>query len=212
VIVDDHPLVRSGLARPLAATGDFVVCGEADSRASALAVVQREQPHLAVVDLSLRQENGLELIKDLRVLHPDLAILVLSMHDESLYAERALRAGARGYITKVEPPAEIERALRRVRDGRIYLSPRLTTRVIHQFAGRSGPDPGSPIAKLTDRELEVFELLGRGLTTAEIGRTLGLCPKTVLVHRAALRHKLEIATVPQLVRHAMHWCQDHSQD
>jgi len=210
LIVDDHPVVRRGLAEVLSGTADFVVCAEADSAVEALRAVAEAGPDVAVVDLTLKGKSGLELLKDLRVRHPDLPVLVLSMHDESLYAERALRAGARGYIMKDGRMEDVVEALRQVRAGRVYLSPRMTSRLLGRLTGGGAGDGASPMQRLTDRELEVFEMIGLGRATREIAEALHLSVKTVDTHRENIKRKLNLPGGTELSRHAFLWVQRES--
>lgn len=210
LIVDDHPVVRRGLAQVLDATDDFVFCGEAETAAGALKAVSENDPDVAVVDLTLKGKSGLELVKDLHTRHPDLPVLVLSMHDESLYAERALRAGARGYIMKDGRMEEVVQALRQVLDGRVYLSQRMTSRLLGRMTGGGVVDGEPPISALTDRELEVFEMIGRGVGTRDIADGLHLSVKTVDTHRENIKRKLNLASANELYRHAFLWIQQES--
>lgn len=206
LIVDDHPLFRRGISQLIANEPDVMVCGEAETSDEAVAEVERLEPDLAVVDVSLRGANGLELVKTLRTLRPALPVLVLSMHDESLYAERALRAGARGYIMKHAPPEHVMDAMRRVMAGEIYLSPEASHRLLHAvMTGREKGAGTSSVARLSDRELQVFELLGKGRGTAQVARELKVSIKTVEAHRAHIKTKLNLRTAPELVRAAVEW-------
>jgi len=203
LIVDDHPLTRLGMARMIELEPDLAVCGEADSPATALAAMQSLKPRVVLADLSMPGGEGLEMIKDITTRHPDATVLVVSMHDEIIYAERALRAGAQGYLMKTEAPRKLIEAIRRVLQGRIYLSEKMAGRILDVFSGRSVNN--SVMGKLTDREFEVFNLLGQGLTTREIGRHLRVSAKTVETHRLHIREKLQISTGPALIQHAVRW-------
>jgi DNA-binding NarL/FixJ family response regulator len=196
-------MTRYGIARLLEQEPDLSCCGEAGTAQEALALLERGKPHLILVDLTLSQSHGLEFIKDLRALHPQTLALVVSMHDELLYAERALRAGARGYIMKSEGGAKLVQAIRQVLDGKIYVSENISGRMLDVFSGRRRAT--SITGKLTDREFEVFCLLGQGLTTGEIGKQLRLSVKTVETHRIHLRNKLHIKTGAALIKYAMRW-------
>ncbi|MFO8013487.1 MAG: response regulator transcription factor [Phycisphaerae bacterium] len=207
LIVDDHPVVRRGLAQVLDGTDDFAFCGEAETAADALRAVAETDPDVAVVDLTLKGKGGLELVKDLHQRHPDLPVLVLSMHDESLYAERALRAGARGYIMKDGRMEEVVQALRQILGGRVYLSPRMTSRLLGRMTAGGQGDADSPISTLTDRELEVFEMIGRGMGTRDIADRLHLSVKTVDTHRENIKRKLNLDGATELYRHAFLWTQ-----
>jgi len=205
LLVDDHPIVRQGLGALIAQQDDMVVCGEADSGPDALALVPRARPDVAVVDLTLKESTGLDLIKDLQIRHPDVAVLVYSMRDESFYAERVLRAGARGYVTKEEGGRTVIEGIRKVLQGQIFLSEQMASKMIGLFV-RGPREPGQPsIDKLTDRELEIFELIGQGVPTREIARQLHISPKTVESHREHIKEKLEIDNATDLLKHAIEW-------
>lgn len=178
VIVDDHPIVRLGIRQMLASQRDLEVCGEADSADGAKQLIAAARPDLAIIDLSLAEGTGLDLIRSLRESMPALPVLVLSMHDEALFAERALRAGARGYIMKREAITGLVSAVRHVLSGRIYVSDSMAQAVLERL-GREGAAPDNPLATLTDRELEVFDLIGRGLSTGAIAEQMGVSVKTV---------------------------------
>lgn len=208
-LVDDHPMMREGLAQLIAQETDLAVCGEADDAAAALQQIIKLQPALALVDITLRSSNGLDLIRDLRLHAPAVAILVISMHDESLYAERVLRAGGRGYIMKQEGGKKLMQAIRHVLNGGTYVSDKISARILDLFAGRSAED-GSPVSRLTDREFQVFELIGAGLSTKEIAVRLHVSAKTVEVHRVNIKQKLKIGTAPELIRFAVRWAESQS--
>ncbi len=205
LVVDDHPITRHGLVELLNHEPDLRVCAEADDGRSAMAAIQRQTPDLVVLDLALPDRSGLELIKDARALHPDLPMLVLSMHDEGLYAERVLRAGGRGYLMKKEGGAKLLEAVRRVLDGKIYLSDRIATPLLESLSGQGQRKDAPPLAQLTDREFEVFQLIGQGLPTGEIAQHLGIGPKTVDTHRQRIREKLHLRTTAELVKYAVRW-------
>jgi DNA-binding NarL/FixJ family response regulator len=208
LIVDDHPMMRTGLAQLIDNEGDLKVCAEADNAGQAINAVAKHKFDLALVDISLPDKNGLELIKDIRTLNPALPILVVSMHDEMIYAERVLRAGARGYIMKQEGGQKFLQAIRRVLGGQVYVSEKMSARILENFsggqAGATGPT-GSPVHKLSDREFEVFRLIGQGVGTSEIAVRLHLSVKTVEVHRANIKQKLNLVTATELVRYAVRW-------
>ena len=206
LVVDDHPVVRRGIAQLIDGERDLEVCAEADSAAATLVAIDSAKPDLVILDLTLAGTSGLGLIKDVKVRHPDVPILVLSMHDESLYAERALRAGAAGYIMKQEATEHIVEAIRQVLRREVYLSERMATRMLHRFVGRPG-DPGhlAPIETLTDRELEVFRLVGHGLSTRQIAAQLFLSVKTIETHLEHIKTKLGLESGRELVRHAVKW-------
>ncbi len=203
LIVDDHPLVRQGLIGLLSAERDFEVCGEASGAAEARQLVARANPDVAIVDLSLKDGNGIELTKELHAQAKKLKLLVLTMHDESLFAERALRAGAVGYVSKHEASRTIIQAVRTVLEGKLYLSQRMTEQMVQRAIGAG--DVRSPIERLTDREIQVFELIGQGLTIRQIARRLDLSPKTVETHRDHLKEKLGLKNSNELTKHAVQW-------
>ena len=205
LIVDDHPMTRYGIARLLEQEPDLAVCGEADNAARALEAVKTLRPQVVLADLTMPGGEGLEFIKDLRALHPEVRVLVVSMHDEALYAERALRAGARGYIMKNEGGEKLVEAIRQVLRGKTYLSETLSSKVLEIFSGRRRRADDTTMGKLTDREFEVFQLIGQGLTTREIGQRLRLGAKTVETHRLHVRDKLGLKSGPALIKYAVHW-------
>lgn len=205
LIVDDHPIFRRGIAMLIQHESDFIICGEAEAAPEAIEALDRLEPDIVIVDISLKGMNGIELVKSLKALRPKLPVLVLSMHDESLYAERALRAGARGYLMKQAPPDQVVTAIRQVLNGDLYLSPSANLRMLSAFvSGRSGGDKGS-VEQLSDRELEVFELLGQGLGTSMIAAELHVSVKTIEAHRAHIKLKLGLSTAPELMRAAVEW-------
>jgi DNA-binding NarL/FixJ family response regulator len=206
LIVDDHPMMREGLRALIAREQGLGVCGEAETVSKALEAVATLRPDLVLIDITLPGRNGLELIKDLRAINPSLPILVISMHDESLWAERALRAGARGYVMKRETGPVMVAAIRKVLEGRLHVNEAVSTRILESLAGRGSH--ASPIAQLSDREFEVFQLIGRGKGTVEIAEALHLSPKTVEAHRAKIKEKLELKTVPELISFACRWLED----
>ena len=204
LLVDDHPMVRERLAEIIGHEKDLMVCGEAEDRASALAAISAAAPDLAIIDLALKNSNGLELIKDIHSRWPRLLMLVLSMHDESLYAERVMRAGARGYITKQEATRNILVAIRRVLNGEVYLSGKAAATVIAHLTAKPGAG-GSIADVLTDRELQVFELTGNGLSTREIAEHLHIDVKTVETYRIRIKEKLGIRASSELLQLAIRW-------
>lgn len=204
VVVDDHPLFRKGLEQFIRSENGFEVCGEAGNSAEAMDLIRRLKPDLVIVDLSLPGASGIELIKNIRAEFTRLAILVLSMHDESLYALRALRAGAQGYVMKQEALGNIMIAIREILAGRSYLSPAMSSEVITNFAHGSSGKPNAT-DKLSDRELEILELIGRGRDVRDIARELHLSPKTVETHRAHIKEKLNLQNARQVVRFAVQW-------
>jgi DNA-binding NarL/FixJ family response regulator len=209
-IVDDHPLVRQGLAQVINAEADMNVCGEAEDAPKALHLVNAKDPDLVIVDISLRGNNGLELIKNIKALKHNLPILVFSMHDETVYAQRALRAGARAYVMKQESADKIVLAIRRIMSGDIYVSNRVADQVLHQLVNGSGDPAGSPVDRLSDRELEVIQLIGRGLSTREIASSLNLSVKTIESHRAHIKEKLNLRNATELVQFSVQWVEQEN--
>jgi DNA-binding NarL/FixJ family response regulator len=204
LIVDDHPIVRDGLAAKLETDCDFVVCGEAEDLSGALAQIDALTPDLAVVDISLTRGNGIDLIKRIRDRDEKLPILVWSMYAENLYAERALRAGAQGYVHKGRATHEILDAIRTVLDGKVYLSGQQSDELLKRLIGRKDANR-SPIERLSDREMEAFELIGDGLSTDQIARRMHVSRKTIETYRARIKEKLSIETLPELIRRATQW-------
>ena len=205
VIIDDHPLFRKGLEQLIHSDSAFAVCGEANNGSEAMNVIRKLNPDLAIVDLSLPGANGIELIKNIRAEFPKLPILVLSMHDESLYGLRALRAGANGYVMKHEAMANVVQAIREVFSGRPYLSPAMAAQVITKFAKKSSEGESDAVDRLSDRELEILELIGKGREVREIANRLHLSPKTVETHRAHIKEKLQLKNARDVVRFAVQW-------
>jgi DNA-binding NarL/FixJ family response regulator len=205
LIVDDHPMMRQGLAQLINNETDLIVAAEADTAEQALKLVHAALPDLVLADIGLPEKNGLELIKDLKVSHPDLPILVVSMHDETLYAERVLRAGGRGYIMKQEGGKVLLDAIRQVLAGQTYVSQKMTAKIVEVFAGRRAGTKRSEVQNLSDREFEVFRLIGEGKTTRAIGEHLHISVKTVEVHRANIKRKLNLAGATDLVHAAIRW-------
>lgn len=206
-VVDDHPLLRRGYSYIVERESDLTLCGEADSAALAIDMIDATLPDLVITDISLEGMSGIELIKHLHAQHPQMPILVVSMHDETLFAERALRAGARGYIMKSSMESVIVGAIRQLLKGGFYLSDRMNTKVMLQFQNGNFAEASSPLDQLTDRELEVFEHYGRGLTTREISEALHISPKTVETHRGHIKEKLALDTSSELVQRAVQWVQ-----
>jgi DNA-binding NarL/FixJ family response regulator len=205
VVVDDHPLFRKGLEQLIHSDGTFAVCGEAGNAAEAMDVIRKLEPDLAIVDLSLPGANGIELIKNIRAEFPTLPILVLSMHDESLYALRALRAGAEGYVMKHEAMINVVQAIHEVFNGRPYLSPAMAAQVITKFAKGHSEGEVDATERLSDRELEILELIGKGNEVRQIGKRLHLSPKTVETHRAHIKEKLQLKNAREVARFAVQW-------
>ncbi|MDZ4405383.1 response regulator transcription factor [Prosthecobacter sp.] len=205
LIVDDHPIFRRGIAMLIEHEPDFVICGEAETAAQAMQLAERLAPDLVITDISLKDVNGIELVKSLKAMYPHLPVLVLSMHDESLYAERALRAGARGYLMKQAPPDQVVTAIRQVLRGELHLSSTANFLMLNAFASGQRDKNTSSIEQLSDRELEIFELLGQGRGTSMIAHDLHVSVKTIEAHRAHIKTKLGLSTAPQLVRAAVEW-------
>jgi len=212
LIVDDHPLIRKGLALTLDADPNLNVCCQAEDAKEALNAIEEYNPDLAIVDISLPGMSGLELIKHMQSIKPKLSILVVSRHDESLYAERAIRAGARGYVMKLEASDVILKAVRRVLNGGIYVSDEINERLLMGMASGYKPLQQTPLEVLSDRELEVFELTGRGLGTRDIAEQLHLSVKTVESYRARIKTKLNLSNATELVLHASQWVEGEKTD
>lgn len=204
-VVDDHPIVRQGLALLINRESDLTVCGEAEDAQTAMQTVVTVKPDILVVDISLNGPDGLDLLKDVRMRHPELPVLILSMHDESIYAERALRAGAQGYIMKQEATEKVLVALRRILSGEIYVSERIANRMLQRYIGSRSMGRPSSIGDLTDRELEVFRLIGEGHSTRQIAEELHISVKTVESYQAHIKEKLSLRTARELVQHAIQW-------
>lgn len=205
VIVDDHPLFRKGLEEMIHSDGGFAVCGEAGNASEAMDVIRKLEPDLAIVDISLPGANGIELIKNIRAEFRQMPILVLSMHDESLYALRALRAGADGYVMKHEAMANVIQAIHEVFNGRPYLSPAMAAQVITKFAHRQAEGEADAVERLSDRELEILELIGKGHDVRQIAKQLHLSPKTVETHRSHIKDKLDLKNSREVARFALQW-------
>ncbi|MHC4984155.1 MAG: response regulator [Planctomycetota bacterium] len=207
LLIDDHPIVRQGMTMLVTAEPDMMVCGEAESAADALRAIEQTEPDVAIVDLSLKESSGLELIKDIQIRYPRLLVLVLSMRDESFYAERVLRAGAKGYVTKEEGTDRVIEGIRKILQGEVYLSEKMASKMISRYvAGKPGRS-SSPGENLTDRELEIFELIGNGVTTRDIGQKLHISVKTVESHREHIKEKLRLDNATALLKHAIQWVQ-----
>jgi DNA-binding NarL/FixJ family response regulator len=204
-LVDDHPLVREWLTTLIHQQPDLMVCGEAESASQALEGISTQKPDVAIVDISLKGASGIEMIKNLKSLRPSVAIIVLTMHDESLYAERALRAGARGYIMKRETAKRIIAAIRDVLEGKLYVSERLTKLFAEKFVVGQTTTVSSPIEQLSDRELEVFQLYGQGCETRQIAESLNVSMKTVQAYCARIKEKLRLSNATELLREAIRW-------
>lgn len=205
LVVDDHPIVRQGLTLLINREPDLIVCGEAEDAHTAMLSLTVTRPDILVVDISLNGPDGLDLLKNIRSRHPDLPVLILSMHDESIYAERALRAGAQGYIMKQEATEKVLVALRRILSHEIYVSERIANRMLHRYIGSPNATRPSSIADLTDRELEVFRLIGEGHSTRQIADDLHISVKTVESYQSHIKEKLSLRSARELVQHAIQW-------
>jgi DNA-binding NarL/FixJ family response regulator len=205
LIVDDHPMMREGLAQLIGNQPDLAVCGEAGDAREALEKIKALQPDLVLTDITLPGKNGLELIKDIQALHPGVLVLVISMHEETLYVERVLRAGGRGYVMKQEGGKKIAQAIRRVLEGQVYVSEKMSAKILEIFSGHRANVASSPVEKLTDREFEVFQLIGLGYDTKQMAEKLHLSTKTIEVHRANIKAKLKLTSIAELIRYAVRW-------
>jgi DNA-binding NarL/FixJ family response regulator len=205
MIVDDHPLIREGLARLINLQPDLRVCGVAHSAHQALNTLPALKPDVVILDITLSGSNGMDLIKDMKLRSLKSLILVLSMHDESLYAERALRAGAKGYIMKEEASKEILKAIHRILAGEIYLSEKMAAKMLHKLADGKSDDKTLPEGALSDRELQVFQSIGQGRGTRQIAEELHISPKTVESYRAHIKVKMNLKNAHELTQHAVHW-------
>jgi DNA-binding NarL/FixJ family response regulator len=210
LLVDDHPMMRAGLGQLINKQSDLEVCCEAGNPSEALEEISRCQPDLIVTDITMPGRSGVEFIKDVLAVHGGLPILVVSMHDEMIYGERALRAGARGYVMKESGGEKLLTAIRQVLSGKVYVSERMSASLLDSLTGRRPRGSSSPIEKLSDREFEVFQLIGQGRSTRDIAKELRLSPKTVDVHRGHIKEKLELKDATSLIRYAVRWVE--SQD
>jgi DNA-binding NarL/FixJ family response regulator len=204
-LVDDHPLVREWLTNLINQQPDLVVCGETESAPRAMQAIAAAQPDVAIVDISLKDSSGIELIKSLKQSHPDVAVLVLSMHDESLYAERALRAGAKGYVMKRETTKKVIDGIRQVLEGRLFVSDAMKEAMTVRLIEGNTETTRSPVEQLSDRELEVFEMLGQGLGTRQIAEAMRISVKTVQAYCARMKEKLNVGSATKLLREAIRW-------
>lgn len=207
LLIDDHPIMRHGLAQLISVEPGLCVGGEAGNAADGLAAIGRLKPDIVVVDLTLPDKTGLELIKDIQALYPGTRCIVLSMHDENLYAERALRAGARGYVMKEMAAETLIQAIRRVLDGGIYVSETMSSRMLEQVSGQRGKANATGIEQLTDRELEVLAMIGKGTATKIIAEHLNISARTVEAHRSHIKEKLGLTDGPALMRYAVQWAE-----
>ncbi|MGN6626657.1 MAG: response regulator transcription factor [Tepidisphaeraceae bacterium] len=205
LVVDDHPIVRERLAELINQEPDLFVCGEAEDSTQALKAVQSLQPDLAIVDITLKNTYGIELIKQFKDVCPKLPVLVLSMHDESLYGERSLRAGAKGYLTKQEATRQVVTAIRRILAGEVFVSDSMAASILKKVAGGTTTEGGSPTDVLSNRELEVFHLLGQGLGVRQIAESLFISVKTVEAHREHIKQKMHFKSSAELLRYAIHY-------
>jgi DNA-binding NarL/FixJ family response regulator len=205
LVVDDHPMMRQGLAQLIGAEPDLTICGEAANAEQAIDAIRTCKPELVLADISLPGKNGLELIKDFQAIQPELPVLVISMHDESLYAERVLRAGGRGYIMKQEGGDKMMAAIRQVLAGKIYVSEKMSAGILESLSGRRAAAENASMDKLTDREFEVFQLIGQGKSSRDIAEQLHLSIKTVDVHRTNIKGKLKLNSAAELVRFSARW-------
>ena len=211
LVVDDHPLIRKGVRALIDGQSDMTSCGEAASANEARVQVDKTRPDIVVVDISLPGNGGIELIRDLQACHPKLPILVLSMHDEMLYAEQAMRAGAKGYVMKQEPPERLLAGLRAVQKGDLFVSQRLTSTMLNVFVGGSPRMNGrNGLSSLSVRELQVFEGIGGGMSTQQLGQKYGVSPKTIETYRAHIKRKLGLTTGNELVHAAVHWMESEA--
>jgi len=205
LIVDDHPIVRQGLAALINHESDLVVCGQAEDSHEAIKAVRELNPNMAIIDITLKETSGLELIKDIRAQYPNLPVLALSMHDENLYAERSLRAGAMGYIMKQEATENVIEAVRKILGGEIYVSERMAAKMVRKLVTGQTETSCSQVDSLSDRELEVFSLIGRGHGTRQISERLHLSVKTIETYRAHIKDKLNLADAAELLQYAIQW-------
>src|SRR6202140_32162 len=205
LLVDDHPIVRKGPALLIDRERDLCVWGEAEGAHSAFHAITTLRPDMVVLDISLNGPDGLDVLKEIRTNTTNLPVLILSMHDESIYAERAMRAGANGYIMKQEATEKVLVAIRRILQGEVYLSDRLTNTMLQQYVRGASPAKGSPLVNLTDRELEVFRLIGEGHGTRQIAEELHLSVKTIESYQAHIKEKLALRNARELVKHAIQW-------
>lgn len=205
LIVDDHPIVRQGLAELINHEDDMVVCGQAEDAHEAIKEIRKLEPDMAIVDISLKQTSGIELLKDIKVQFPNLPVLVLSMHDEALFAERALRAGAKGYIMKQQATDNVVKAIRKILTGQIYVSEEMSSKMLGKLVGGKPKVGVSAIDRLSDRELEVFLLIGHGYGTRQISEQLHLSVKTIETYRSHIKEKLNLNNAAELLQYAIQW-------
>jgi DNA-binding NarL/FixJ family response regulator len=212
LLIDDHPLLRTGIGQLIAQQKDMVVCGEVDDSLKALDAIEATNPDIVILDITLKKMSGIEVLKHIKVRYPKVKVLILSMHDETLYAPRALRAGACGYIMKQEAAENVITALRKINSGEVYISERMATQMLSRMVGGRATPISSPVDLLSDRELEVFALLGKGDGTRDIAEKLNLSVKTIESHRAHIKEKLNLKNATELVRHAVQWVASETMD
>ncbi|MBT3388504.1 MAG: response regulator transcription factor [Desulfobacula sp.] len=205
LIVEDHPIFRMGMCELIDQEKDFVVCGSAEDVPEARELIKTENPELVILDLSLKNSNGMELLKELNKYHKEIFVLVLSMHEESLHAERCLLAGAKGYVMKHEAIESVIKAIRQIFAGKKYISQRIMERIVNKMGDQPFPDQGSSVQNLTDRELEIFQLIGKGFSSGQIASQLNLSVKTIGAHRERIKSKLGLKTSGEMVRYAVLW-------
>ncbi len=210
IIVDDHPVIRQGLAELINHDKDLLVCGQAEDAPQAMDAVKKLNPDMVIVDISLKKKNGVELIKDIKAQYPNLPILTLSMHDEALYAERALRAGARGYVMKAEATEKVIDAIHRILAGQLYVSDKISEKMMYKLVGGKTTFGGSQLDQLSDRELEVFLLIGQGHGTSQIAEKLFLSIKTIETYRAHIKEKLNLTNGAELLQYAIQWANSYN--
>jgi DNA-binding NarL/FixJ family response regulator len=210
LIVDDHPIVREGLSSLLSKEPDFEVCGEAADVPSAIRLVEKTQPHVVTIDISLESGSGIDLIRRITKSHRSIRMVACSLHDETLYAERALHAGALGYVNKHEATERIVAAVRQVLEDKVYLSERMSERLAHRLIGGRGKVERPAVESLSDRELDVFQMIGKGLKSQEIARKLHLGVKTVDTYRSRIKQKLKLSNMAELARDAAQWVLERS--
>jgi DNA-binding NarL/FixJ family response regulator len=208
-IVDDHPLLRKGLGELINQQLDMIICGEAEDAPEALKAICQIHPDLVIVDISLKSQNGIELIKNIKAINPSIQILVLSMHDESIYALRVLKAGAKAYVMKQEVVDKVMEAIRRIRAGKVFVSERVAAQMLSQVVDGNDPSRNSPVDALSDRELEIVTMIGNGTPTREIAKRLSISIKTVESHRAHIKDKLSLTNATQLVQWCVRWVEEN---
>lgn len=208
-IVDDHPLLRKGLGELINQQMDMIICGEAEDAPEALKAICQIHPDLVIVDISLKSQNGIELIKNIKAINPSIQILVLSMHDESIYALRVLKAGAKAYVMKQEVVDKVMEAIRRIRAGKVFVSERVAAQMLSQVVDGNDPSRDSPVDALSDRELEIVTMIGNGIPTREIAKRLSISIKTVESHRAHIKDKLSLTNATQLVQWCVRWVEEN---